>query len=208
MLKKTLALVGLTLSLSANATIVDLGNITRDTSTGLDWLDLTETNGRSYTDISNKLGAEQEFAGWRYATGQEVQDLWVNFGLTEGTNLSISTADTNQYASFINAVNHLGNTHNEYNTVFDYGSVGFTAAKVNGNNSLRYVRGMFHSGTSANTTAFGVSSAGSEVVGVLHTGSYLVAPSSVPVPAAAWLFGSALVGLAGIKRKKGSAKLT
>jgi hypothetical protein len=30
MLKQTLALVGLTLSLFANATIVDLGNITRD----------------------------------------------------------------------------------------------------------------------------------------------------------------------------------
>lgn len=28
------------------------------------------------------------------------------------------------------------------------------------------------------------------------------APSEVPVPAAAWLFGSALVGLAGLKRKK------
>lgn len=28
------------------------------------------------------------------------------------------------------------------------------------------------------------------------------APTAVPVPAAAWLFGSALVGLAGIKRKK------
>jgi hypothetical protein len=33
-------------------------------------------------------------------------------------------------------------------------------------------------------------------------GSFLVAPSSVPVPAAFWLFGSALLGLAGIKRKK------
>ncbi|ARN72869.1 VPLPA-CTERM sorting domain-containing protein [Oceanicoccus sagamiensis] len=29
-----------------------------------------------------------------------------------------------------------------------------------------------------------------------------VVPSAVPVPAAAWLFGSALIGLAGIKRKK------
>lgn len=30
----------------------------------------------------------------------------------------------------------------------------------------------------------------------------VVAPSAVPVPAAAWLFGSALLGLAGVKRRK------
>lgn len=34
----------------------------------------------------------------------------------------------------------------------------------------------------------------------LHEGSW--STTSVPVPAAAWLFGSALIGLAGIKRKK------
>ena len=32
--------------------------------------------------------------------------------------------------------------------------------------------------------------------------SFTATPSAVPIPAAAWLFGSALVGLAGIKRKK------
>jgi hypothetical protein len=30
----------------------------------------------------------------------------------------------------------------------------------------------------------------------------LAAPSAVPVPAAAWLFGSALLGLAGVSRKR------
>jgi hypothetical protein len=34
------------------------------------------------------------------------------------------------------------------------------------------------------------------------------AASAVPVPASVWLFGSALIGLIGIKRKKGSDKLT
>lgn len=33
-------------------------------------------------------------------------------------------------------------------------------------------------------------------------GSFSLAPSAVPVPAAVWLFGSGLLGLAGLKRKK------
>jgi hypothetical protein len=37
----------------------------------------------------------------------------------------------------------------------------------------------------------------------VHSGTFAVATlNPVPVPAAAWLFGSALIGLAGIKRKK------
>ena len=85
MINKILTLVGLTLSLSANAAIVDMGNITRDTTTGLDWLDLTETNGRIYNDISSKLGAGQEFDGWCYASSEDVQALWKNLGVVNGT---------------------------------------------------------------------------------------------------------------------------
>jgi hypothetical protein len=41
--------------------------------------------------------------------------------------------------------------------------------------------------------------------GLFLEGSVSAAPSAVPVPAAAWLFGSALVGLAGIGRKRKAA---
>jgi len=52
-----------------------------------------------------------------------------------------------------------------------------------------------------------------DIVSTLHTdllpyvdsgnlGSFLVQPTVVPLPAAAWLFGSALLGLVGIKRKQ------
>jgi len=35
-------------------------------------------------------------------------------------------------------------------------------------------------------------------------GSYLVSASAVPVPAAVWLFGSGLIGLIGVARRKKS----
>ena len=35
----------------ANATLLDFGDFTTDTETGLDWLDLSETVGLSYNDV-------------------------------------------------------------------------------------------------------------------------------------------------------------
>ncbi|ARN74886.1 hypothetical protein [Oceanicoccus sagamiensis] len=131
MLKQTLALLGLIHSLSVNAVIVDLGSITRDTSTGLDWLDLTETNGRSYVDVSGKLGEGQEFDGWRYASVDEAQALWKNFGISSGTMVSISRADTLQYNSLVVAVDVLGNSVLDIgDNYFDFGAIGFTADTV------------------------------------------------------------------------------
>jgi hypothetical protein len=52
-----------------------------DTATGLLWLDATETDGRSLADVSDKLGSEAEFDGWRLATRDEVLELFLNAGL-------------------------------------------------------------------------------------------------------------------------------
>ena len=64
------ALVGATLfaSLTTHAAIIDLGTITRDTDAGLDWLDVTESRGLSYNDVTAQLGAGGTYDGWRYDT--------------------------------------------------------------------------------------------------------------------------------------------
>ena len=73
-------------------------NLTVDDVTGLEWLDLTVTSGRSYDDIvgndgTDELGPGGDFEGFRYATDLEVsgwingpqQDsLFSNFGMTSG----------------------------------------------------------------------------------------------------------------------------
>ena len=62
MLKNLLAFTCLTLSIGANAVIVSLDSefgpdtITRDTTTGLDWLDVTETRGLSYNYVKANMG--------------------------------------------------------------------------------------------------------------------------------------------------------
>lgn len=64
----------------ANAAIIDLGNITRDVSTGLDWLDVTETRGLSYNQVSAQFGVDGDYEGYRYATTAELDQLITNFG--------------------------------------------------------------------------------------------------------------------------------
>ena len=81
-LNKSLALVGLlALSIYANASIIDNGNYTTDTLSGLDWLDLTETTGRNYNEVYddiNNSGGDFGAGEWRYASQSEFQSLLSN----------------------------------------------------------------------------------------------------------------------------------
>ena len=64
-------------SLSSNSSseLIDKGRYTADTVSGLDWLDLSYTLGRSYNSVANGLGGFIE-GGWRIATTAEVDDLF------------------------------------------------------------------------------------------------------------------------------------
>ena len=55
--------------------LIDLGDRTRDEATGLDWLDVTETQGLSYDAIIAGAGGWVA-AGWRHARLQEVCDFF------------------------------------------------------------------------------------------------------------------------------------
>ena len=205
MFKKTLALAGLTLSLSANAVVISIDSsfgtdtITRDTDTGLNWLDLTMTSGRSYVDIASELGNGGEFEGWRYASRTEVQTLWQNFGVSDGTNTALLVTDA-QYANFVTAAVTLGNTFNlAYPQYYDYGVQGYTGTET----SLlgyQYMAGMYHDVRLEDTDIITENNGRIATHMDDFTGSYLVQISPVPIPSAGWLFISAVVGLAGAKR--------
>src|SRR5262245_38450568 len=60
------------------ASLVDLGVVTRDTGTGLDWLDVSVTLGLSYNEaLQTGFVTEQ---GFRPATIEEVAQLFLNAG--------------------------------------------------------------------------------------------------------------------------------
>jgi PEP-CTERM motif len=63
------------------ATLIDHGLTTLDTRTQLQWLDLTQTRGYTFAQVSSQLGTGDKFEGYRYATAAEVQGIFTQFGI-------------------------------------------------------------------------------------------------------------------------------
>lgn len=65
-------------------------SLTRDTETGLDWLDLTITANQSYKSIQSQLSST--YLGFRYATTAELAQLRLNVGFS-GFAFNLGTAE-------------------------------------------------------------------------------------------------------------------
>ena len=69
-----------------------------DTDTGLEWLKIDATLGRSYNDVMASLN--DEFAGWRLPTNDEVTDMFNNMlGDPYGDQVVVNTHTTNGIAA-------------------------------------------------------------------------------------------------------------
>lgn len=67
--------IGLILAANTHAAIVDQGNYLTDTTSGLDWLDVTESINMSHNQVTTELSDGGKFFGWRYASGTEFLKL-------------------------------------------------------------------------------------------------------------------------------------
>jgi hypothetical protein len=67
-------------TVEVQAALIDEGLITVDSSTGLQWLDLTQSNGYSFAQMTGQLAAGGQFAGWRIATAAEVANILTQVG--------------------------------------------------------------------------------------------------------------------------------
>jgi hypothetical protein len=75
MFKKLLPLLFLFAGFQANATLIDNGDYSTDTESGLDWLDWTLTVDKTQAEALTQFGG----AGWRIATESEALGLMENF---------------------------------------------------------------------------------------------------------------------------------
>jgi len=193
MLKKIIALVGLTLSLSANSTIVDLGTITRDTTTGLDWLDVTETQGLSYNEVVAQMVDDGAYEGWRYALTAEVGSFFDAFG-GSGIYQGWSVENNGLYGR----LSELWGTTVEGYTWGMTGEVSGTFIKAFQVHDM-----VAHLENTGDSIRLDYGDGYRTYLSNVAVGSALVRDViSVPVPATVYLFGSVLIYLAGIKRKK------
>jgi len=203
-------------SLNASAALVSLdwqtpgdGMITRDTATSLDWLDLTATNNMSRDYVITQLGSGGQFAGMRYATTGEVLNLWSTLGI----DLFGGTYYFGQDPLVAQATQLLGNVYCDYDcSVYPYGVTGLTADLYSGYTDLYQRLGAMVSNQTASEPARtwyenGTVTANYSTTSEVWLSHYLVRasvllPSSVPVPASVWLFGSGLLGLSGVARRR------
>ncbi len=197
-------------SFSANSAIIDNGTYTTDTATDLDWLDVTASINRSYNDVVTQFGIGGDYEGWRYANTSDFTQLWHNIlgnnptGLTWTINASSSSdllpwiqvfGDTSINENFwVNAI---------YTRGFLDSAPGFTSRPysaqvyIDDTYSLHNTDATYgwHYGDNRYSTM----------------GSWLVRdasapePPPVPIPASLWLFGSGLIGLIGLARRKSNA---
>ena len=183
-------------SYGASAALIDNGTYTTDTESGLDWLDLSVTDGQAYNSATTLN------PGWRYATNAEVENI---FGLLfEGyynTDGGFSHSSDGAYADQSIDVD---------NFISLFG--------LTGTNSSADLSWGFYEDESMTLRLFGVTDFfdgrtivygpnhtpdfdGSRPTGSGLVGNYLVRETVVPIPAAVWLFGSGLIGLIGVARR-------
>ncbi len=198
------ATMAMVLSASTNAALIDNDTFTFDTSTGLDWLDLSETAGISYSL------ALSTHSGWRYATYVEVQNLFgvlFNGYYDTDTTLHLSRSTDNAYSDQAIDVN-------DFQSLF-----GIVSSITASGKTHNYTYGLYSRGEPSTLRAMGAYSnteGRTDVQGIefyqAYTssftasghGTYLVRTSIVPIPTAFLLFSSGLIGLIGFAKRNKS----
>lgn len=186
---------------SAHAAIVDNDSYTTDTTGGLDWLDLTETVGKTYFQVEALFGSGETYDGWAFATQEQLDTLAFNYtGLSSESAIN-SSSNPNLFDGLITM---LGQTFTSSSTA--YGSMGllsdiaFTSTHVVGSFerfNASPVYGAYTQGSSSSKSTVGSF--------LVRTTTFSLEPEVTAVPEpqtyAMFLFGIALFGFAAKRRK-------
>ena len=201
-LKLATVATALVLSTSVNAALLDFGTFSTDDDTGLDWLDMSYTDGMSYNSVLAATNGGS-LDGWTIASSAQVVEMitnhlghapvdgvnghWdsLNYGVIDIQSMIGSTYGTtgqNAYTVGYTSDNSLADPTRQLTLQFGW---------YTGNPGEGYYRFDSWGSLSDETSDF--------------IGTFLVRGDSlnaVPVPAAVWLFGSGLIGLVGVARRK------
>lgn len=197
---------------AANALIIDNGTFTTDDEANLDWLDVTLSVDQSYNYVSSQFGAGGEYAGWRYATGAELNTLVTNaLALATpitSTTTPIPTVFFNNNPLFDQLVSYLGDTYdNRFTPLGVNYTIGILSDELyDGTTAMQYFAGLFdyHDGPDDNYMYIATySNLLPRNATERYVGSFLVRQSvSVPEPATWLLMSLGMLGMVGMKRRQ------
>ena len=203
--KIPLVITSLLISTCVNAEFIEVdlytandSLITLDTTTGLEWLDISETTLVSYNDIRANATGLFDY-GFRIANRYEIQSLFSSAGITQGPPRSITNTPGVQLL-----IDYLGCNLCRLSSNLTGGSLFYYDKDIELQGyyaHATYSIDLYGQGyASVDGTPLSSISADNAVA---NLSTFLVRDSisPVPIPAAAWLFCSGLLGLIGISRK-------
>lgn len=185
-MNKVLAtLVVISASTSLSAAVIDHGAYNTDTVTGYDWLDLSLTDGMSHSQATSAY-AEQ---GYIVASRSHVVALLENYGISMTSHSTPGIVPFNAAEAAVNQfVQHFGDTYGSQNPT----SAGSFLDASSENGAGSYVCMGWQSCVQGGSFVNDIDISG----GNYGSGVFMVrGVAEVPIPGAAWLFGSALIGL-------------
>jgi hypothetical protein len=160
--------------------------ITLDTISGLEWLDITKTQGMSYSDVRSDTILKT--GDWEHATNYEVLNLFTGYLRSDNfqqiQNYFGITMEITEPGLYHIKMTHGFIEHLDGRSL--YGDA-FIKYFLSGGESIWEVR---------NFSAWDPDRREPNV------GHWMVRQSAVPIPGAVWLLGSGLIGLASLKAIK------
>ena len=189
------------LALNANSALIDNGTYTTDDVSGLEWLDLSITKGKSINEVAGQYPTTTaihppagSYSDFRFATSDEVQELYLNIGIELIHRQEIDPILV--YTAF----DYLGLTveyRDRYTILHQVGQVimdeGLTHSMGVRIDTLR----LDNPEALVDTTPRDFDYKNNGIGVFLVRGAHVV-----PIPSAVWLFGSGLIGLVGFARRK------
>jgi hypothetical protein len=190
-------------SAAASSILLDHGNSTYDPGTHLEWLDLTQTLGRSYLDVIHGSGGFIGVGGWRYATSADLDQFFLDAGATAPYDGTINNLNHDPAVALLDLMGTLFSNPGIFS-----GSFGLLADQpAAGQQALGQISydsgyGHFSDGANASTADYALDG---------RVGSFLVKTTPVaatPIPAALPLFAAALggLGLVGWRRNQATPR--
>ena len=190
-------------SINANAELISVGwnddgdnLITRDTETGLDWLDLSVTAGETYSK------GETLYPGWRFATSSEIGNIFeILFQGYYPNNTSLYTSSN--YPTYPDQLSDIFVFQAIFGITATSGERNYTHCFYKDEAGVIRLIGAYADPAGLSHAVFGPGYLGSYDGTHTTVGIYLVRTTSVvPIPSAVWLFSSGLLGLIGFTRRK------